>query len=146
MHPMGFYERAIPCGTAESSQDSRWIVVQPGDTIDHITISCTEPLAIRSVLGNNLKIQFAEVEETYKTFAAESLVANPGTRNRNGRPTARVCKETCRCLSSHDVEAHAIGSQPANLEGMAAANESTIGVTAVWHVRIAVRGAQKGDR
>ena len=142
MHPMSFHEGAIPGRAAQARNGRSRNIVRRGRVVDRIPKSRSKPGAVRTMLGYNLEIQFVEVEQPDKTFAAESFV--PHTRIRQRHPA--IGQEGCRRLSEHGIETHAIGSQLANVERVAASNESAVRVAAVQHVRIAIGRTQHRHR
>src|SRR6266567_562432 len=77
MHPVGLYECAIPCGTAEAGNGCSRNVIRGAGIVNRIPKARSKPWAVGPMLGHNLKIQFVEIEQPNKTFAAESLVSDP---------------------------------------------------------------------
>src|SRR5882672_10677506 len=94
------------------------------------------------MLSKDLYVKLgAEVKQSFEINPAEALVADAGA----GQGNAAAGKVGSRRLSEHGVSAHALDSQLAHTEGVAARNKSGVGILAVRQIHIAIDGVDNGN-
>ena len=112
---------------------------RPEEASVHPPSGGTEVGVVRTVLGYDLEIQLAEIEDSVEADSTEALVSEASARD--GQPARR--QGVGRCLPDHGVEADALGSEFADIKGLTSRKESGVGI-ASRQVHIAIGRAQEG--
>ena len=117
-----------------------------GDAVDQIAVTLSEPGAILAVLSYNRKIDMrAEVELPHEALAAESLVADCRKGRSHWREEYTALGEPCGwSFAGHGVKADALHPSLAGVEGLAAGEESGVGI-AVGQAHLTVIRAEQGS-
>src|SRR6202035_818424 len=110
---------------------------------DGIAKTLSKPGAVRSVLGDNLKVKVgAKIELANETYATVTLISN--TRSGDWHPARRAI-EGWR-LSYHGVETKTLHTQLAGVKCLTGGKETAISIRAIRQSDLPVDGAQQGCR
>ncbi len=139
---MGLHKRAVPGRTSGARRElgprTRWVVVSPAEDV---SVALAEPRAIRTVLGENLEVQFAaEIEQAFEAHAVKVFIANSGTQDWS--LAAGVIHGWG--LPKHGVASNPLNPQLAGVEGLTACQEPTVRVLPVGTIWTTVHGVECG--
>src|SRR5258708_11890531 len=136
---MSFHKAAVPSGIARSRWQYRSRCVVCGcHSVNQVAKPRAEPCAVGSVLGHDLEVELAEVEQSKETFATEHFVAHPRTGNRY--PSAG--QERRRSFADHRVKPDPVSSQLADVESLARGEKAAVSISPVGEAHIAVHGTE----